>query len=124
MANQGVTKGKKLERELEKEAKRFGWKVEKRKKHGRKIQDLVLRKKSLTLVVQVKNVAEASPKDVSQAKKDYDEYINHLLRNELGIKVVPVLVSNRFNDRAKKRARRYNVLLFRINDFKRILREI
>jgi len=43
-----------LEDEIAELAKRHGWSVELRRKHGRRIQDLVLEGGGLVLVVQVK----------------------------------------------------------------------
>ena len=123
MSSKSVVRGKKLEKELEKEAEMYGWKVKKRKKHGRNIQDLILRKGNLVFVVQLKNTDQAGPRDVSQTKKDYEEYINYLVKEELGLKVAPVLVSKSFSEKARKRAKNYGVMLYRLNEFKKLLKK-
>lgn len=116
-------KGRRLENVIARLAEKNGWRVEKRKMHGRRIQDLILRKNGLILVVQLKNTSKAGPKDVSQTRKDYVEYLNYLLSEELGVRVIPILVSKDFSERAKRRARSYGVFLYRLEEFEKYLKE-
>jgi hypothetical protein len=114
-------KGKELEDLIESFAKRHGWSVEKRKRYRGKIVDLLIRKKGITFVVQCKNTEMAMPSHVTQAKKDYEEYVRFLLEEKLGLSIRPVLVSNGFSKGAKKRAKSYDVMLYNVEDFKRLL---
>lgn len=118
-----VSKGKELEEEIAKLARAKGWTVKERKKHGKRIQDLILKKGKVVLVVQLKNTKTAGPKDVSQARRDYFEFIDHLLREELGVRVGVVLISNDFSESAKKRARSYGIMLYKVEEFKKLLDE-
>ena len=112
-----------LEEKIAEKARANGWHVELRKKHGNRIQDLVLQRGGLVLVIQVKDLSSpAGPRAVTQAKKDFDEYIKHLLEKKLGIMVVPILVSNRISERAKRRALSYGIRHYKPNELEKILK--
>ena len=112
-----------LEEKVAEKAKANGWHVELRKKHGRRIQDLILQRGRLVLVVQVKDLSgPAGPKAVTQTKRDFDEYVRHLLEEELGVTVVPILVSNEISERAKRRALSYGIRHYRPNELEKMLK--
>ncbi|MEM0049830.1 MAG: restriction endonuclease [Candidatus Bathyarchaeia archaeon] len=112
-----------LEEKVAEIAKNYGWNVELRKRHGNRIQDLILRRGGLVLVVQVKDLSSpAGPRAVSQTKKDFDEYVRHILREKLGITVIPVLVSNGISDRARKRALSYGVRCYTLSELENMLK--
>lgn len=112
-----------LEEKIAEKAKANGWHVELRKKHGKRIQDLILRRGGLVLVVQVKNLSNpAGPKAVSQTKKDFDEYVKHLLKEKLGIIVVPVLISNDISEKARRRALSYGIRFYKPNELEGMLK--
>jgi len=111
-----------LEEEILELAKKHGWNVELRRKHGRRIQDLVLEREGLVLVVQVKDLSSpAGPKAVSQARQDYQEYLMDLVKHRLGLIVVPVLVSHDFSQKAKRRASSYRVKCYMPAELERLL---
>ena len=117
-----MAKKKGLEEEIAEAARRHGWSVELRRKHGRRIQDLVLSRGGLVLVVQVKDLsAPAGPKAVSQARFDCEEYLRDLVKSRLGLTVVPVLVSNSFSEKAKRRATSYRVRCYTREEVERLL---
>lgn len=116
-----VEKGKELEDEIERMAEEGGWRVEKRKKYGDRILDLVLSKGGMVFIVQSKNTDRATPSDVSQTKKDFEEYVNWLLEEKLGLSVAPILVSKSFSDGTKGRARGYGVLLYTVDELRELL---
>lgn len=112
-----------MEEKVAEMARTYGWHVELRKKHGSRVQDLILRRGGLVLVIQVKDLSSpAGPRAVSQTKKDFDEYIKHLLREKLGITVIPVLISNDLSDRARRRALSYGIRYYTPNDLEKILK--
>ncbi|MEM2321393.1 MAG: hypothetical protein QXS79_05905 [Candidatus Bathyarchaeia archaeon] len=112
-----------LEEKVAEMARAYGWHVELRKKHGGRVQDLILRRGGLVLVIQVKDLSSpAGPRAVSQTKKDFDEYIKHLLGEKLGITVIPVLISNDLSDRARRRALSYGIRYYTPNDLEKILK--
>ncbi len=112
-----------LEEEVAEKARANGWHVELRKKHGNRIQDLILRRGGLVLVVQVKDsLSPAGPKAITQTKKDFDEYVKHLLEEKLGIMVVPVLVSNELSKKARKRALSYGIRYYKPSELDKILK--
>ncbi len=121
MAKGATDKGKELEDYIEVVAKKYGWRVEKRKKYGSRIVDLLLRKKGIALVIQCKNTSRASPQDVSQAKRDYDEFVRYLLEEKLGLSIRPILVSNDFSPGSRRRARNYGVMLYTVEELERFL---
>ena len=111
-----------LEEEIAELARKHGWSVELRRKHGRKIQDLVMERGGLVLVVQVKDLfSPAGPKAVSQARQDYQEYLMDLVKRRLGLLVVPVLVSKGFSPKAKRRASSYRVRCYAPDELERLL---
>ncbi len=114
-------KGKELEDHIEEVAKKHGWRVEKRKKYGGRIVDILLRKKGIALVVQCKNTEKAMPQDVSQAKRDYDEFVRYLLEEKLGLSIRPILVSKGFSPGSRKRARGYGVMLYTVEELEKLL---
>lgn len=116
-----TNKGKELEDYIEAMAKKYGWRVEKRKKYGNRIVDILLRKKGIALVVQCKNTERASPQDVSQTRRDYDEFVRYLLEEKLGLLVRPILVSKDFSPRSKRRARSYGVMLYTVEELEKFL---
>lgn len=76
-----------LEEEIARKAEKYGWHVELRKKHGSRIQDLVLRRGGLVYVVQVKELSSpAGPRHVTQTRRDYEEYVRYLLEESLLIR--------------------------------------
>lgn len=112
-----------LEEEIAEIARRHGWNVELRRRHGRRIQDLVLSRGGLVLIMQVKDLSSpAGPRAVTQAKCDYDEYVKSLLREKLGVVVVPVLVSREVSAKARKRALSYGVICYSPNEVEGLLR--
>jgi len=112
-----------LEEEIAGLAEKHGWSVQLRKKHGKRIQDLVLSRGGLVLVLQVKDLsAPAGPRAVSQTKQDYDKFVKSLLRERLGITVVPVLVSHEISEKAKKRALSYGIRHYRPDEIEKLLR--
>lgn len=121
MAKTPTDKGKELEDYIEVIAKKYGWRVEKRKKYGSRIVDILLRKKGIALVVQCKNSEKASPRDVSQTKRDYDEFVRYLLEEKLGLLIRPILVSKDFSKGSKKRARSYGVMLYTVEELEKFL---
>ncbi len=116
-----VDKGKELEDLVEEIAEGNGWRVEKRRKFGDRILDLVISKGGTVFVIQCKNTDQAMPSDVSQTRKDYEEYIRWLLEEKLGVTVVPILVSRSFSKGAKERARSYGVLLYTVEEIEGLL---
>ncbi|MGC8555817.1 MAG: restriction endonuclease [Conexivisphaera sp.] len=116
-----VEKGKELEDMIERLAEENGWRVEKRKKYGDRILDLILSKGGTVFIVQSKNTDQAMPSDVSQARKDYEEYVRWLLEEKLGLSVVPVLVSKSFSEGARGRARSYGVMLYTVEELEGLL---
>ncbi|MER3601762.1 MAG: hypothetical protein C4339_03485 [Nitrososphaerota archaeon] len=115
-----VELGKELEDRIAALAEQRGWIVEKRKKFGPHVLDLVLRRRGLVLVVQCKNTA-ASPRDVTQTRKDFEAYLNWLLEEKLGILVQPVLVAREFSERTKRRASGYRVLCYMPDELEKLL---
>ena len=115
------SKGSELEDSIESTAEAFGWRVEKRRKKSGRIPDLILIKGGIVFVVQAKNTDMATARDVSQARKDYQAYIEWLLSTKLGLMVRPILVSRGFSSRAKARARSYGVLLYTPEELSRLL---
>lgn len=111
-----VEKGKELEDFVERMAMESGWHVEKRKRYGDRILDLVISKGGTIFIVQCKNTSKATPSDVSQTRKDYESFIEWLLEEKLGYRVVPVLVSRSFSEKAKNRARNYGVLFYEMDE--------
>lgn len=112
-----------LEEKVAEMARTYGWQVELRKKHGSRVQDLILRRGGLVLVVQVKDLSSpAGPRAVTQTKKDFDEYVRHLLKERLGITVIPILISNNISDRARKRALSYGVRYYTLSDLEKMLK--
>lgn len=112
-----------LEEHVAEIAKANGWSVELRKRHGTRIQDLILRRGGLILVIQVKDLSSpAGPKAVTQTKRDFDEYIRHLLEERLGVTVVPVLISKDISEKAKKRALSYGIRYYRPSELEKILK--
>ncbi|MEM1550526.1 MAG: restriction endonuclease [Candidatus Bathyarchaeia archaeon] len=112
-----------LEEKVAEIARAYGWNVELRKKHGSRVQDLILKRGGLVFVVQVKDLSSpAGPRAVSQTKKDFDEYIRHLLKEKLGITVIPVLVSNDISDKARRRALSYGVRYYTLGDLEKMLK--
>lgn len=112
-----------LEEEIAVKAKANGWHVELRKRHGSRIQDLILSRGGLVLVVQVKDYSSpAGPSAVTQTKRDLDEYIRHLLEERLGIIVVPILISKSISEKARKRALSYGVRCYSPSEFESALR--
>ena len=118
-----VEKGKELEDFIERIAEEHGWRVEKRRKYGDRILDLVISKGGTVFIVQSKNTDQAMPSDVSQTRKDFEEYVRWLLEEKLGLSVVPILVSRSFSDGAKGRARSYGVLLYTVDELENLLAE-
>lgn len=116
-----VSRGSELEDLIEAIALECGWRVEKRRRHGKRILDLVLSKGGVVFIVQAKNKDVAQPRDVSQTRKDYEEYINYLIRERLGLRVASILVSRGFSDGAKRRARGYGVRLYRVEELRDLL---
>lgn len=114
-------KGKELEDYVERIARKYGWSVEKRKRYGDRIIDILLRKKGVALIVQCKNTDRASPRDVSQTKRDYDEFVRYLLEEKLGLSIRPVLISKDFSDRSRRRARSYGVMLYTVEELEKLL---
>lgn len=112
-----------LEEYIAEVAKSHGWNVELRRKHGSRIQDLILQRGGLILVVQVKDLSSpAGPRAITQTKKDFDEYIKHLLEEKLGVTVVPILISNNISERARKRALSYGIRHYSPKDLEKILK--
>ncbi|MEM1515245.1 MAG: restriction endonuclease [Candidatus Bathyarchaeia archaeon] len=112
-----------LEEKVAEMARAYGWHVELRKKHGRHVQDLILKRGGLVLVIQVKDLSSpAGPRTVTQTKKDFDEYVKHLLREKLGITVIPVLISNEISDKAKRRALSYGIRYYSLSDLENMLK--
>jgi len=112
-----------LEEKIAEMAKAYGWHVELRKRHGSRIQDLILRRGGLVLVIQVKDLSNpAGPKAVTQTKRDFDEYVRHLLEERLGVTIVPVLISNDISEKAKRRALSYGIRCYKASDLEKILR--
>ena len=111
-----VKKGKELEDLVERMAIEGGWRVEKRKRYGDRILDLVVYRGGTIFIIQCKNTDKATPSDVSQTKKDYESFIEWLLEEKLGYRVVPVLVSHSFSEKAKNRARNYGVLFYGMDE--------
>jgi HJR/Mrr/RecB family endonuclease len=111
-----------LEEEIAELAKKHGWSVELRRKHGRRIQDLILERRGLVLVVQAKDLSSpAGPKAVSQARQDYQEYLMNLVKRRLGLLIVPVLVSKSFSQKAKRRASSYHVRCYKLDELEKLL---
>ncbi len=121
MSKSPTGKGKELEDHIEEVARKYGWRVEKRKKYGGRIVDILLRKRGMTFVVQCKNTEMAMPRDVSQTRKDYDEFVRYLLEEELGITIRPILVSKGFSKGTRRRARGYGVMLYTVEELERFL---
>ena len=112
-----------LEEEIAEKARANGWHVELRKKHGKRIQDLILSRGGLIFVVQVKeHSTPAGPRAVTQTKRDFEEYVRHLLEEKLGVTVVPILVSRRFSDKAKKRALSYGIRCYNPQELEKMLK--
>lgn len=112
-----------LEERVAEVAKAYGWHVELRKRHGSRIHDLILRRGGLVLVVQVKDLSSpAGPRAVTQTKKDFDEYIRHLLEEKLGVTVVPVLISKDISEKARKRALSYGIRYYSPEDLEKIFK--
>ncbi|MEM2673952.1 MAG: restriction endonuclease, partial [Candidatus Bathyarchaeia archaeon] len=112
-----------LEERVAEIARTYGWNVELRKRHGSRIQDLILQRGGLVLVVQVKDLSSpAGPRAITQTKKDFDEYIRHLLEEKLGVTVIPILISNDISEKAKKRALSYGIRHYRPSEMERILK--
>jgi len=112
-----------LEEYVAEVAKRYGWHVKLRKRHGNRIQDLILRRGGLILVVQVKDLSNpAGPKAITQTKRDFDEYIRHLLEEKIGVTVVPILVSNDISEKAKRRALSYGIRFYNPSELEKILK--
>lgn len=112
-----------LEEKIAEMARAHGWSVELRRKHGSRVQDLILKRGGLVLVMQVKDLSNpAGPRAVSQTKKDFDEYVKHLLKEKLGITVIPILVSNNLSERAKRRALSYGIRYYAPDDLENILK--
>ena len=116
-----VDKGKELEDRIAQVAEENGWRVEKRKKYGDRILDLVISKGGMVFVVQSKNREQAMPSDVSQARKDFEEYLNWLLEEKCGMIVVPILVSRSFSEGARRRASSYRVRLYTVEELEELL---
>jgi len=112
-----------LEEEIAERAKKLNWNVELRKKHGKRIQDLILERGGLVLVLQVKDLSSpAGPRHVTQTKRDYDEYVRYLLEERLGVIVVPILVSHELSEKAKKRALSYGIRHYRPDEIDKLLK--
>jgi len=112
-----------LEEEIAEKARANGWHVELRKKHGKRIQDLILSRGGLIFVIQVKEQSTpAGPRAVTQTKRDFEEYVRHLLEEKLGVTVVPILVSRRFSDKAKKRALSYGIRCYNPQELEKMLK--
>ncbi|MBS7639903.1 MAG: restriction endonuclease [Candidatus Bathyarchaeia archaeon] len=112
-----------LEEHIAEVARANGWNVELRKRHGSRIQDLILERGGLILVVQVKDLSNpAGPRAVTQTKRDFDEYIRHLLGERLGVTVVPVLISKDISEKARRRALSYGIRYYRPNELEKILK--
>ncbi|MEM2092333.1 MAG: restriction endonuclease [Candidatus Bathyarchaeia archaeon] len=112
-----------LEEYIAEVARANGWNVELRKRHGSRIQDLILERGGLILVVQVKDLSNpAGPRAVTQTKRDFDEYIRHLLGERLGVTVVPVLISKDISEKARRRALSYGIRYYRPNELEKILK--
>lgn len=114
-------RGTSLEDALAELAERNGWIVEKRKRRGARIPDLVLRRGGVVLVVQVKD-KEATPRDASQTRRDLLSYLEWLLEKELGIQVRGVLVARDFTKGTRARASRYGVMCYRVDEVASLLR--
>jgi len=115
-----VQLGKELEEWVAALAERKGWIVEKRRKFGSHVLDLVLRRRGLVLILQCKNTA-ATPRDVTQTRKDFEAYIRWLLEEELGLLVQPVLVAKEFSQKTRKRASSYRVLCYMPEELEKLL---
>lgn len=112
-----------LEEEIAEKAEKYGWKVELRRKHGSRIQDLILKRGRLVLVLQVKDLSgPADPRAVTQTRRDYEEYIRYLLEEKLGVIVVPVLVARELSRNARKRAASYGISHYRPDEIDNLLR--
>lgn len=112
-----------LEEYIAEVAKRYGWHVELRKRHGNRIQDLILRRGGLILVVQVKDLSNpAGPKAITQTKRDFDEYVKHLIEEKIGVTVVPILVSNNISEKARRRAISYGIRFYNPSELENILK--
>jgi RecB family endonuclease NucS len=112
-----------LEEHVAEVAKKHGWNVELRKRHGSRIQDLILKRGGLVLVIQVKDLSNpAGPKAITQTKRDFDEYIKHLLEEKMGVTVVPILVSNNISEKAKRRALSYGIRFYSVSEIEKILK--
>ncbi|MEM1507832.1 MAG: hypothetical protein QXU02_05860 [Candidatus Bathyarchaeia archaeon] len=112
-----------LEEYVAEMAKSYGWDVELRRRHGSRIQDLILHRGGLVLVVQVKDLSSpAGPRAISQTKKDFDEYVKHLLEEKLGVMVVPILISNDVSEKAKRRALSYGIRCYKPSDLEKVLK--
>lgn len=112
-----------LEEYVAEVAKSHGWSVELRRRHGSRIQDLILQRGGLILVVQVKDLSSpAGPRAVTQTKKDFDEYVKHLLEEKLGVTIVPILISNNISEKAKRRALSYGIRYYKPSDLEKILK--
>ena len=114
-------KGKELEDMIELLARKYGWRVEKRKKYGDRIVDLLIHRKGIAFVVQCKNTEKATPRDVTQAKRDFDEFVRFLIEEKLGMMIRPILVSNGFSEGAERRARSYGVMLYSVDELEDML---
>jgi len=111
-----------LEEEITALARERGWSVELRRKHGSRIQDLILRRGRLILVLQVKDLSRpAGPRAVTQAKRDCEEYIRYLLEKELGVTIIPVLVAPEISERARRRAASYGVRHYSPSEIDKLL---
>ncbi|MCD6444381.1 restriction endonuclease [Candidatus Bathyarchaeota archaeon] len=115
--------GEGLEERIARVAEKYGWEVELRKKHGKRIQDLVLTRRGIVLVIQVKDLSSpASPRDVAQTRKDADEYVRYLLEEVLGVMIVPVLVSRGISEKAMRKARSYGVRHYTPEELEELLK--
>ena len=115
---ENVRKGKRLEAQIERLAKKYGFIVEKRKKYGDAVIDLVLKKKGVVYIIECKNYGgrKVGMDAVKQAEKAKKEYIRELLGD-----VVPVVVGNDFNEDAKKRASRTGVRLYKVEEIEKLM---
>lgn len=116
-----VAKGLELEDLIARIAGENGWRVEKRRRFDDRVLDLVIEKGGVVFIIQCKNTSRALPSDVTQTRRDFDAYVNWLLGEKLKIQVASILVSNSFSKGARGRARSYGVMLYTIDELKRLL---
>jgi hypothetical protein len=117
--------GSQLEDMMEREAERNGWIVQKRKRFGDRVIDLVLeqRRRGVIMVLQAKNTV-ATPMDVTQAYKDYLAYMEWLIQDRLGVVVLPVLLAKNFSPGVTKRAAKYDVRAYKLQEFLDLLHRL